>query len=358
MTDTLASWRDGAAKSAICDFVARVTTAGGAGFVPPAARIATFDNDGTLWLEKPMYIQLQHGLRAIGKLAAAHPELRERQPFKAVSEHDMAWFAKVQADYAAGDSERPHHARLGHDRSLRGPDGRGVRSRCARVPDAPRATRASTSPTGSWSTSRWSSCSTTCATTAFRSSSPRGAGATSCAPSARRSTACRARRPSAAASRSATPKTRTGVAQVMRTKEIEQPVDDGPGKPLHIHRATGRRPILAGGNSDGDIHMLRYAAGHSGPSLGLLVHHDDAEREYAYDGGAEKALRLAAQRGLGRGQHEGRLEDRLGLAAARPGVASTRSARRARRHAGPHASCRSQAGAGQAGHCPACLLLT
>ena len=87
-----------------------------------------------------------------------------------------------------------------------------------------------------------------------------------------------------------------GVAQVMRTKEIEQPIDDGPGKPLHIHRAIGRRPIMAAGNSDGDIHMLKYAAGHEGLTLALLVHHDDAEREYAYDGGTEKALQLARKR--------------------------------------------------------------
>ena len=88
-----------------------------------------------------------------------------------------------------------------------------------------------------------------------------------------------------------------GAAQVLRTKEIEQPIDDGPGKPTHIHRAIGRRPILAAGNSDGDIHMLKYAQGHAGLSLQVLVHHDDAEREYAYDGGTEKALQLAAKEG-------------------------------------------------------------
>jgi hypothetical protein len=68
-------------------------------------------------------------------------------------------------------------------------------------------------------------------------------------------------------------------------------------KPVHIHRAIGRRPIMAAGNSDGDIHMLKYAVGHKGLTLGLLVHHDDAEREYAYDDGAEKALQLAPKEG-------------------------------------------------------------
>ena len=103
MTDQLSSWNDGAAKSAILDFVTKVTTPNSPTFVPPAERIATFDNDGTLWLEKPLYIQLQHGLRAIGKAAAEKPELRDRQPFKAVYEKDMAWLGKAAADYAKGD---------------------------------------------------------------------------------------------------------------------------------------------------------------------------------------------------------------------------------------------------------------
>ena len=89
MTDPLTSWNDGAAKSAMLDFVTKVTTPNSPTFVPSAECIATFDNDGTLWLEKPLYIQLQHGLRAIGKAAAEKPELRDREPFKAV--YEKAW---------------------------------------------------------------------------------------------------------------------------------------------------------------------------------------------------------------------------------------------------------------------------
>ena len=103
MSTQLESWNDGATKSAIIDFVTKVTTPNSPTFVPPADRIATFDNDGTLWLEKPLYIQLQHGLRAIGMAAAKNPELRGRQPFKAVFEKDMAWLGKAAADYAKGD---------------------------------------------------------------------------------------------------------------------------------------------------------------------------------------------------------------------------------------------------------------
>ena len=103
MSTQLESWNEGAAKSAIIDFVTQVTTANSPTFVPLAERIATFDNDGTLWLEKPLYIQLQHGLRAIGKAAAEKPELHDRQPFKAVYENDLAWLGKAAADYAKGD---------------------------------------------------------------------------------------------------------------------------------------------------------------------------------------------------------------------------------------------------------------
>ncbi len=99
----LALWNDTPSKKAIMDFVEAVTDESGTQYVQPGKRIATFDNDGTLWCEKPMYIQLVHGLRAIGKTAAEKPEVRTRQPFKAVYEKDMAWLGKVAEDYAKGD---------------------------------------------------------------------------------------------------------------------------------------------------------------------------------------------------------------------------------------------------------------
>ena len=297
MPNQLESWNDGAAKSAIFNFVARATTANSPDFVPPAERIATFDNDGTLWLEKPLYIQLQHGLRAIGKAAAEKPELRDRQPFKAVYEKDMAWLGKAAADYAKGDPrdvfilvsgltevlegvtveafeadvldflsnaqdarfkvpykqltykpmvELVHYLQEnGFQVYITSGGGRDfMRAVCEEIYNIPRAMVIGSSVT-------------------FRDSEDA-----------------------------------QGVAQIVRTNEIEQPIDDGPGKPPHIHRAIGRRPILAAGNSDGDIPMLKYAVGHKGSSLALLVHHDDAEREYAYEGGAEKALQLAAKEGL------------------------------------------------------------
>jgi phosphoglycolate phosphatase-like HAD superfamily hydrolase len=292
MSTQLESWNDGGAKRAIVDFVTQVTTANSPTFVPLAERIATFDNDGTLWLEKPLYIQLQHGLRAIGKAAAEKPELRDRQPFKAVYENDLAWLGKAAADYAKGDQsgvltlvaglaevlqgitveafeadaldflsnaqdahfkqpykqltykpmvELVHYLQAnGFQVYITSGGGRDfMRAICEEVYGIPRAMTIGSSVTFKYSEDD------------------------------------------------------QGAVQVLRTKEIEQPIDDGPGKPLHIHRAIGRKPIMAAGNSDGDIHMLKYA----GSGLRLLVHHDDAEREYAYDGGSEKALQLAAQDG-------------------------------------------------------------
>jgi phosphoglycolate phosphatase-like HAD superfamily hydrolase len=292
MSTQLESWNDGGAKRAIVDFVTQVTTANSPTFVPLAERIATFDNDGTLWLEKPLYIQLQHGLRAIGKAAAEKPELRDRQPFKAVYENDLAWLGKAAADYAKGDPsgvltlvaglaevlqgitveafeadaldflsnaqdahfkqpykqltykpmvELVHYLQAnGFQVYITSGGGRDfMRAICEEVYGIPRAMTIGSSVTFKYSEDD------------------------------------------------------QGAVQVLRTKEIEQPIDDGPGKPLHIHRAIGRKPIMAAGNSDGDIHMLKYA----GSGLRLLVHHDDAEREYAYDGGSEKALQLAAQDG-------------------------------------------------------------
>jgi hypothetical protein len=88
-----------------------------------------------------------------------------------------------------------------------------------------------------------------------------------------------------------------GKAQVVRTVKVEQPIDNESGKPIHIARTISRRPILAAGNSDGDIEMLQYTKSRTGLSLGLLIHHDDADREYAYDEGAEEALERAVGNG-------------------------------------------------------------
>ena len=130
MAEPLSLWNHTPTRQAILDFVAAITTPGSPDFVPPAERIATFDNDGTLWLEKPLYIQLQHGLRAIGKAAAEKPELRDRQPFKAVYEKDMAWLGKAAADYAKGDPSGVFTLVAGLTEVLEGSPSRPLRRTC------------------------------------------------------------------------------------------------------------------------------------------------------------------------------------------------------------------------------------
>ena len=296
MPTQLESWKDGAAKSAIIDFVTKVTTANGPDFVPPAERIATFDNDGTLWLEKPLYIQLQHGLRAIGKMAAEKPEVRDRQPFKAVYERDMVWLGQVAADYAKGDPRGFFTLAAGIAEACAGmtvetfeADALAFLSKAedARFKVAYKQLiyKPMVELVHYLQDNGFQVYLTSAGGRDFmRAVSDEIYGI-----------------PAAMVIGSSVAveyaEDAQGVAQVMRTKQIEQPIDDGPGKPPHIHRAIGRRPIMAAGNSDGDIHMLKYAVGHKGATLGLLVYHDDAEREYAYDGGTEKALQLAAKEG-------------------------------------------------------------
>jgi phosphoglycolate phosphatase-like HAD superfamily hydrolase len=296
MNDLLSSWNETETKQIILAFIKTVTDPVSPDFVLPAERIATFDNDGTLWLEKPLYIQFQHGLRAVSKMAAEKPEVRDRQPFKAIYEKDMAWLGKVASDHAKGDLSGVITLVTGFTEAFEGmsieafeadaldflnntqdarfkkpykeltyqpmvelvyflqengfqvyiTSGGGrdfMRAVCEEIYNIPRSMTIGSSVTFQYKEDE------------------------------------------------------QGIAQVARTKEIEQPIDDGPGKPVHIHRAIGRRPIMAAGNSNGDIHMLRYAKGHKGLTLSLLVHHDDPDREYAYDVGAEKALQLAPNQG-------------------------------------------------------------
>ena len=104
----LSTWTDGATKSAITDFVARVSDEGGNDYVEPAARVAVFDNDGTLWSEKPLPIQLDFTIRQLARLAAADPTLRDRQPYKAAYEGDQHWMGAAMVKHYHGDDGDLH----------------------------------------------------------------------------------------------------------------------------------------------------------------------------------------------------------------------------------------------------------
>jgi hypothetical protein len=116
-TELLSSWRDGPTKRAIIDFVRRAC---GEDAVPVEERVAVFDNDGTLWCEKPMPIQLDVIVRRLAEMAQAQPELYERQPWKAVSERDFDWFGAVMEEHYAGDDTNVRTLAGGHPGRLRG----------------------------------------------------------------------------------------------------------------------------------------------------------------------------------------------------------------------------------------------
>jgi phosphoserine phosphatase len=274
--EPLASWTDGAAKSAILEFVRSVSEPG-QDQVPPLDRIATFDNDGTLWCEKPMYVQADFVFRRWREMVAADPARASEQPYKAVAANDGAWLANLLEhvpELIKGVTEAWDGITVeAFDKAVRaffadakhptmGVPYTAVAYRPMReLMDLLRAHdfRVFICSAGGRDFVRVIS--------EDLYGIPRenviGSGVTL--------------------------EYRDGA--VYRTKALEQPIDDGPGKPVHIWMRTGRAPLFAAGNADGDVAMLSMA------HFGLLVHHDDPDREFAYDGGAEHALADATDRG-------------------------------------------------------------
>jgi phosphoglycolate phosphatase-like HAD superfamily hydrolase len=288
--DPLPSWIDGATKRAIIDFVTRVTTAGSQEFVPVEARIATFDNDGTLWSEQPIYFQVAFALDRVKALAPQHPAWKRTQPFKAVLDGDLksltasgekGFFEILTAthtgmttdEFAASVSDWIATAR--HPRFQR-PYTDLVYQPMLELLAYLRASGFKTYIVSGGTVEFmrvW--------TERIYGIPPEQVVGT------------------------------TFVTQ-FQMKEDRKPVlvrqpkidflDDGPGKPVGIQKFIGRRPIFAFGNSDGDQQMLEWTAAGSGARFMGLVHHTDAEREWAYDrsspiGRLDKALDEASARG-------------------------------------------------------------
>lgn len=270
IADPLPSWSETATKDVILDFVERVTDPGSEDYVPPESRIAVFDNDGTLWAEKPMYFQLFYALDTLREMAAADPAILTSEALRQAVEGDMAavvaggagalaeivaashtniTVAEFQASVSAWISTATHpvtgmrYADMTYQpmtellRLLRDEGfetwivtGGGVHFVRALAEDAygipPEHVVGSM------------------VETEYRIVD--------------------------------------GVGELYKLPEIAF-VDDGGGKPVGIDRNIGQRPILAFGNSDGDYEMLEYVTTGEGPRLGLLLHHTDAEREWAYD---------------------------------------------------------------------------
>ena len=267
--DPLPSWNGGATKQSIVDFVTAVTREGSPDFVPVPQRIATFDNDGTLWTEHPMYVQLVFALDRVKAMAPLHPEWKDKQPFKAVLDGDMKTLAE-SGEHGLMEVMMAAHAGMTSDEFSK-----IVTDWLATARD-PRFKR----PYTDSSTSRCLNCSLS-APTASRLSRLRGG--------------IEFRRPCTEKVYGVPPEQvvgssiktrfemRQGRPELFRLPEVNF-IDDKGGKPVGINEFIGRRPIAAFGNSDGDLEMLQWTTLAGGRRrLGLIVHHTDAEREYAYD---------------------------------------------------------------------------
>jgi len=282
----LASWTDGLTRSAIVDFVSRVTT-DGPECVAPEARIAVFDNDGTLWCEKPMYIQLDFIARRLAENAGTEPTLAAQQPYKAALSGDLRWFgAAITKHYQGDDTDLKVLA--GAVLSLH--ESMTVEEHAALIAhffaEAKHPTLGRPYP----------ECTYRPMVELLRYLEDNGFTCYIVSGGGRDFM-----RSITSAIYGIPPERVVGSAQGLRfesqngngnllIKPALDIVDDGPEKPVRIWSRIGGRPILAAGNSNGDDEMLMFAGTPTTPSLRLLVLHDDAEREFDYTAGAERAL--------------------------------------------------------------------
>jgi len=289
LAQELASWNDGPTKSAIIDFVKAATTDGDPGWVAPEDRIAVFDNDGTLWSEQPAYFQAFFVFDRVKEMAPAHPEWKEQQPFKGVLEGDMAAVA------ASGEKGLMELLAVTHsgmtDEGFDTVVGKWLET--ARHPKTQR-------PFTEMTFTPMVELLGYLRDNGFQTWIVSGGGIDFM-------------RPWTEAAYGIPPQQVVGSQiakeyqlidgkpQLLRKPDIFF-IDDGAGKPVGIDRHIGKRPVMAFGNSDGDFQMLEYTTAGDGPRLAAIVHHTDADREYAYDressfGKLDKALDAAPEKG-------------------------------------------------------------
>ena len=292
--DLLVSWNDGPALAAIRGFVARVTDDASPDFVAPEERVAVFDNDGTLWCEKPMPIELGFILQRLAAMAEQDPKLRDRQPWKAAYDRDYGWLGEVITKHYHGDDSDVKVLIGGVLQAFAGMDVQDYQAAAHRFlhqgrhPTLDRA---------------FHECGYRpmidllqyLEANGFTSYIASGGDRDFMRPVTQRIYGIPSERV-------------IGSTNALRYEPNEQGgsivylaepdyFDDGPTKPVRIWSRVGRRPILAGGNSDGDLPMLEFAGGPGRPGLRLLVLHDDPEREFDYVAGAERSLERAKAQG-------------------------------------------------------------
>ena len=291
--DPLPSWNDGEHKRAIIQFVEKVTNEGGPDYVAPELRIATFDNDGTLWCEKPMYFQELFAFDRIKELASEHPEWKDKEPYKFVIDGDLKALANqgekslleiISSTHAGMTVEEFHKIVREWMHSARHPRFHRPYDQCIYQPmvELLEYLRANE----------------------FKTFIVSGGGVEFMRPWVEKAYGIP---PQQVVGSSGVVKYEWSDGKPALLKEPKVNfIDDGPGKPVGINQYIGRHPILAFGNSDGDLEMLQWTTKgpDSGPKprIGLIVHPTDAVREYAYDphssvGRLDKALDAAPKQG-------------------------------------------------------------
>ncbi|WP_457093252.1 HAD family hydrolase [Microvirga sp. P5_D2] len=285
-TDPLPSWNDGPSKQAIVAFVTDVTREGSPDFVPLPERVATFDNDGTLWIEQPIYVQFAFALDRVKELAPQHPEWNDTQPFKAVLDGDMAALAAA-GEKGAVEIVAATHADMSPAQFI------GMVGAWLATAKHPRFDR----PYTELVYQPMLEVLAYLRANGFKTFIVSGGGIEFMRAFAEKSYGIP---PDQVVGSSIVTRfeRRDGLPTLFRLPQVNF-VDDGPGKPVGINQHIGLRPIAAFGNSDGDLEMLQWTTEAGGRRLGVVVHHTDAEREYAYDrqskvGRLDKALDAAA----------------------------------------------------------------
>jgi len=285
--DPLASWNDGDAKTSITDFVARVTAQGGPDFVPPDQRIAVFDNDGTLWIEQPMYVQLAFILDRVKALAPQNPAWKTKQPFKAVLDGDMKAMA-ASGEKGLVELMAVTHAGMTVDEFAKIVAGWLATARHPKF----------NKPYTELVYQPMLEVLAYLRANGFKTFIVSGGGIEFMRPWSEKVYGIPPEQVVGSSIKTRF-EMRDGRPVLMRLPQINF-IDDKTGKPVGINQHIGRRPIAAFGNSDGDLEMLQWTTMEgSGARFGLIVHHTDAEREYAYDrqshvGKLDKALDAAA----------------------------------------------------------------
>ena len=281
-SDPLPSWNDGSTKKAILEFVGDVTDKNGSDYVEPAKRIGVFDNDGTLWVEYPMYTQLLFAFDRVKTLASAHPEWKTKQPFKALLEGDMKTVGAsgmkgvmeiavaTHSGMTAAEFEKEVSTWLA---TAKQPKFKRLYTECIYQPQLELLAYLRAN--------------------GFKNFIVSGGGIQFMRPMSEKTYGIP---PEQVVGSSIVSEfqIKDGKPALVRTPKIGF-VNDKAGKPVGIYEHIGRRPILAFGNSDSDIQMIEYTLAGEGRRLGLFVHHTDADREYAYDrkshvGTLDKAL--------------------------------------------------------------------